>query len=192
MKTVKIIIAFLIAVGVGFGYHKATSNLDHQAKALEKNVVVQAAPAIHTVKPEVKKTSSIESNTITPKPFNRDIASHIIAQFMAPFTMGDENGKIEGYSSLGELVQNYYKDFAGEGISSSFTSTFFYEKNGSVYILPTDSVKFYDDALPAEIVKITETHYQVKQKQKEGTISNIDFEFFGNENRWKLTGITFE
>jgi hypothetical protein len=204
MKNVKIIIAFLIAVGVGVVFYNGTSILDQQAKALEKSLIVQAIhpdshivkpelkPDSHTVEPELQKTSSIESKIIAPKPFNREVASHIIAQFMAPFSMGDENGVIKGYDSLEELVQNYYLDFSGERIATAFTSECFYEKNGNVYILPTGCDTFYDDTLPAKIEKITETHYLIMQKQANGIISSIDFEFFAKEDKWKLTGVSFE
>lgn len=194
MKTVKIILALVIAVGIGYGFSEGMSILNKQAEAYENQTPI----GIAATSPEktVEQVETQISSTVEVKPieFNKEIANRLIDMFLAPFDMQDENGKVKGFTSFDQIVDEYYKNFAKEEISRSFVNGFFYEDNGELYVLPTDGGIFQDTSLPSEVVQITETHYQTRQivDNSSELTSVVDFEYFASEGKWKLTNVTFE
>ncbi|MCK6258144.1 hypothetical protein LCY76_16325 [Fictibacillus sp. KIGAM418] len=100
----------------------------------------------------------------------------------------DDQYKVKGYSSKEELIRNL-SHIASKKVASDYVNGMFEEKNGKLYIIPTDLPPWVEKDKPYELKKLSDTSYHLIQKNKSDLYGeySITLGFEKVNSHWVIT-----
>ncbi|WP_121616615.1 hypothetical protein [Virgibacillus halodenitrificans] len=224
---VKIALAATLAVVVGIWFGNSLDVLNQQAKAFDENaeVIHEAAnqvmderaeeqrsvemteeippeeeiPERQIEKPiEVQLASTTEESKVEGKqPFNESVVKETALKLFNSLSLGNENGKIEGYASKEEFLNEYFMPFMGVNMAHFFVDDFFYDEEDGVYIIGKYRPHLLDPKGDFEITQVDTDYYDVKQTiqkvhPEDASTIIYQYEYDAEDNDWDIWTISYE
>ncbi|WNB93059.1 hypothetical protein [Bacillus sp. NEB1478] len=96
--------------------------------------------------------------------FNESTAKENAALFMEALKQeSDENYKVINYSTKEEYI-TYLKNYVSDNLAEYYTNGLYEEREGSLYIIPTELPPWLEQEQPVDIKQLSDTSYRVYQK----------------------------
>lgn len=97
----------------------------------------------------------------------------------------DANYKVKQFQSIEEIEQHLQK-IASKELSSQIADVYFEEREGGLYLVPTELFPWVDTDKPYELDQISEFEYKLTQSNQSDLYGayTIDIDFIYENNHW--------
>ncbi|MDR7074119.1 hypothetical protein [Fictibacillus barbaricus] len=140
------------------------------------------------VNAEEKNKVTVSQNEQNPV-FNEKMAKEKALLFMKALNQeSDENYKVINYSSKKEYI-TYLKNYVSNNLAEYYTNGLYEEREGSLYIIPTELPPWLEQEKPVDIKQLSDTSYRVYQKNSSELYGTYDitlgYEYM--DGKWIIT-----
>ncbi len=103
----------------------------------------------------------------------------------------DEDYQVKAYEDKASLLQAFYH-ITTEEVVKPYVDTYYYEQNGALYIIPTETPPWFDKQNDYDVLQLEENKILVKQENQSDLYGayRIDLELTYATPGWKITKIT--
>jgi hypothetical protein len=148
------------------------------------------------VKPDQKVTATefVSVDKHQPSQPSDTILKNLADQFMARLVQDiDQENKVKNFHTKKELIQ-YLSEISNEKLAKLFIDYYYYEADGDLYIVPTETPPWFMKKNSYIITEISPTKYQLKQTNEVdlyGTYT-IVLEYIYSNNKWRIEDVKYE
>lgn len=103
----------------------------------------------------------------------------------------DETYQVKAFENKASLLEAF-NHITTEEVVKPYVDTYFYEENGTLYIIPTETPPWFDKQNDYDVIQLEENTVLVKQTNQSDLYGDyeIEVEFRHIESEWKITKIT--
>ncbi|TKD69156.1 hypothetical protein [Pseudalkalibacillus hwajinpoensis] len=132
-----------------------------------------------------------EAKTIAvAKPDVEMLSNELINRIMQD---SDENFQVENFNTK-EEINEHLQEVASEDLATNIADTYYEEREGSLYLIPTELFPWMDNEEPYELNQVNTFEYQLVQTNESdlyGTYT-IEINFLYEENHWIIKNFTIK
>lgn len=178
MDNVKRYISFIVMAGM----LSITSGCGSEVTKLAENHSEIVLPSIEN-KAEAK-TIAIE------KPDVEKLSDELMNRIMQDTK---QNFQVENFDSKKE-INKHLQEVASEDLATNITDTYYEEREGSLYLIPTELFPWMDSEEPYELNQVNKFEYQLVQANESDLYGSytIEINFLYEENRWIIKNFTIK
>lgn len=99
----------------------------------------------------------------------------------------DENYEVKNFSTKDE-IQNHLEEVASEELANKITNFYYEERNGSLFLKPTELFPWVNYENAYDLKKVSEFHYKLVQSNQTDLYDNytIEINFKYVNNSWQI------
>ena len=178
MDNVKRYISFIVMAGMlsittGCGSDVANLAKDHSEIVLSSIDNKAEAKTIAIEKPDVEMLSS-------------ELMNRIIQDTNQSFQVKNFNTK--------EEINNHLQEVASEDLATNIIDTYYEEREGSLYLIPTELFPWMNSEEPYELNQVNKFEYQLVQSNESDLYGayTIEINFLYENNHWIIKNFTIK
>lgn len=178
MRNVKQYISLIVMVGM----LSITSGCGSEVTSLAENHSKMMLSSIEN-KAEAK-TIAVE------KPDVEMLSNELINRIMQDT---NENFQVENFNTK-EEIKKHLQEVASEDLATNITDTYYEEREGSLYLIPTELFPWMDNEKPFELNQVNTFEYQLVQTNDSDLYGSytIEINFLYEENHWIIKNFTIK
>jgi hypothetical protein len=103
----------------------------------------------------------------------------------------DENYQVKAYLNKASLLEAF-NTVTRKEVAKSYVDHYFYEENGALYIIPTETPPWFDKQNEYDVIQLEKNKVLVQQENQSELYGEygIDIVFTYADQEWKITNIT--
>ncbi|WP_347549193.1 hypothetical protein ABFG93_17000 [Pseudalkalibacillus hwajinpoensis] len=105
----------------------------------------------------------------------------------------DDQYQVKNFSSE-EEINNHLREVASEDLAKKITTSYFEERDGALYIVPTELFPWMNSDNPYELTQLNEYEYQLVQSNQSDLYGSytIEIKFLYEDNHWIIKNFTIK
>ncbi|MBN8209453.1 hypothetical protein JI666_11915 [Bacillus sp. NTK071] len=105
----------------------------------------------------------------------------------------NENFQVENFNTK-EEIKKHLQEVASEDLATNITDTYYEEREGSLYLIPTELFPWMDNEKPFELNQVNTFEYQLVQTNDSDLYGSytIEINFLYEENHWIIKNFTIK
>ncbi|QGS69084.1 hypothetical protein CV093_14040 [Oceanobacillus sp. 143] len=105
----------------------------------------------------------------------------------------DDNYRVLNYTTIDELM-DAFSVFIDRDVVAEYVNFYFHEEADGLYILPTETPPWFEEANDYEVEQVSENKTVINQYNESGLHGNytVSIEFTFDGTAWRITGINHQ
>jgi hypothetical protein len=136
------------------------------------------------------KILTINSDVQKPTPPVEQLASQFMKQLIQKT---DEYYRVENFETKDQLI-NSFQEIASIEVASKYVNYYYYEEDGSLYIVPTETPPWFEQGNSYTLMEVTKGHYRLSQRNFSeihgNYIIHIDYKY--ENGKWRINDVIYE
>lgn len=164
------------------------NGVEHDADEAKAHVNKAADKESSTTTVVAQKTEE----TITS--LTNDVANELLTSFMGRLVQEvDDNYRVKGYDSK-EALLKMFASIADEQLAKKFIDYYYEERNGALYIIPTELPPWVELGNEYDLKQLNENEYKLTQENKSDLYGmyTIHVTFTFENGKWLISDVQYE
>ncbi|WP_053074974.1 hypothetical protein [Ornithinibacillus californiensis] len=157
-------------------------------------ILIVISLCIAIVLPSSAKPGNGEEQNDTQYAITHDQIVQLTDNFMDILVQKtDENYQVKDHHNKASLIE-VFKSVISEEVVKPYVDYYFHEKNGALYIIPTETPPWFDKQNEYDVIQLENNKVLVQQKNQSELYGDysLEIEFTFADQEWKITNITHQ